>query len=55
MTIGVGRVDAFICVTCGTQFSPSADPPVACSICLDERQYVGHDGQLWTTMVELSA
>jgi len=36
---------AFICETCGTQFAESAGPPVACPICLDERQYVGHRGQ----------
>jgi hypothetical protein len=44
---------AFICVTCGTQFPPSDDLPPDCPICLDERQYVGHDGQRWTTMGEL--
>ena len=49
-----GSMTAFICVTCGTQFPPSAEPPPGCPICLDERQYVGHDGQLWTTMVELA-
>jgi hypothetical protein len=47
-------VDAFICVTCGTQFAPSEAPPPECPICLDERQYVGHDGQRWTTMAELA-
>jgi hypothetical protein len=41
---------AFICTTCGTQFSPSAQPPDACPICLDERQYVGRAGQQWTTI-----
>jgi hypothetical protein len=45
---------AFICATCGTQFSPSDLPPPGCPICLDERQYVGHDGQRWTTMAELA-
>jgi hypothetical protein len=48
-------VDAFICVTCGTQHAPSAAPPAGCPICLDERQYIGHDGQRWTTMDELAA
>jgi hypothetical protein len=48
-------LDAFICVTCGTQFGPSPSPPAECPICLDERQYVGHDGQRWTTMAELAA
>jgi len=46
--------EAFICVTCGTQYPPSASPPEGCAICLEERQYVGHDGQRWTTMDELA-
>ncbi len=45
---------AFICVTCGAQFSPSAEPPPACPICTDARQFVGLDGQQWTTLEELS-
>jgi hypothetical protein len=48
-------VDAFVCATCGTQFTPSPQPPPECPICLDERQYVGHDGQRWTTITELAA
>jgi hypothetical protein len=48
-------VDAYICVTCGTQFTASPQPPAGCPICLDERQYVGHDGQSWTTMSGLAA
>ncbi len=47
-------MNAFICVTCGTQFSPSNEPPDECPICLDERQYVGYGGQQWTTMGELA-
>ncbi len=46
---------AFICVTCGTQFAPSDEPPPACIICDDERQYVGAGGQRWTTMPALRA
>lgn len=46
---------AFICVTCGTQFAPTAAPPSSCAICEDERQYVGHDGQRWTTLADLRA
>lgn len=42
-----------ICVTCGTQFSATQGPPVRCPICLDPRQYVGLDGQKWTTLGEL--
>jgi hypothetical protein len=42
-------VDAYICTTCGTQFAPSAAAPQRCPICLDERQWVNHSGQQWTT------
>ena len=43
----------FICKTCGTQFPESSAPPASCPICADERQYIGWDGQQWTTMEEL--
>jgi len=43
----------FICVTCGTQFSDSTQPPSACPICEDERQYVPAGGQSWTEMAAL--
>ena len=43
----------YICVTCGTQFAQTAREPERCPICEDERQYVGHDGQQWTTLLEL--
>ena len=42
----------YICVTCGIQFAASAKPPEGCPVCLDERQYVGHGGQKWTTLDE---
>ena len=42
-----------ICVTCGAQFTATAEPPASCLICQDARQYVGHQGQLWTTLDEL--
>jgi hypothetical protein len=45
----------FICATCGSQFADSPAPPTGCPICLDQRQYVGHDGQTWTTSAELGA
>jgi hypothetical protein len=41
---------AFICITCGTQYPESAKPPRSCPICEDERQYVGMNGQEWTTL-----
>ena len=45
--------ECFICVTCGTQFGPTDQEPNECPICNDERQYVRHQGQKWTTMAEL--
>ncbi len=43
----------YICVTCGTQYPNSPEPPTACPICEDERQYVGLNGQQWTTLEDL--
>jgi hypothetical protein len=43
----------YICVTCGTQFAATDEPPAQCPICADERQYIGHQGQQWTTMAAL--
>lgn len=43
----------FICATCGTQFPDSQSPPVRCPICEDERQYIGGNGQQWTTLAEV--
>ncbi len=48
-----GQARCHICVTCGVQFSPSAEAPQSCPICEDERQYVGWGGQRWTTLEEL--
>src|SRR5579871_4862511 len=45
----------FICTTCGTEYADSAEPPVRCLICEDERQYVGLQGHQWTTLEYLSA
>jgi Metallo-beta-lactamase superfamily len=47
------RETAYVCVTCGVQHAPSVDPPAACAICEDERQYVDPDGQRWTTIQDL--
>ncbi len=44
---------AYICITCGTQFPPSAEPPQHCPICEDDRQYVGPNGQQWTTLTQM--
>ncbi|MDQ6921032.1 MAG: MBL fold metallo-hydrolase [Candidatus Dormibacteraeota bacterium] len=44
----------YVCVTCGTQFEAAAEPPAHCPICQDARQYVGSDGQRWTTVEQLA-
>ena len=46
---------AYICVTCGVQFTPGETPPPNCPICEDERQYIGWQGQRWTTLDEMRA
>lgn len=45
----------YICVTCGLQYQESDAPPAVCVTCEDERQYVGHGGQQWTTLEDLRA
>jgi hypothetical protein len=47
-------MDHHICVTCGAQYVAATEPPAHCRICEDERQYVGHEGQHWTTLAELA-
>ncbi len=44
---------AHVCATCGAQFPPADNPPPACPVCDDERQYVPEDGQRWTSLTEL--
>ena len=48
-------MENFICVQCGTQFDDTAEPPSRCPICEDERQFVRHAGQEWTTLKQLAA
>jgi hypothetical protein len=48
-------MDSFICVQCGTQFAEAAELPLHCPICDDERQFVRHSGQEWTTLNSLAA
>jgi glyoxylase-like metal-dependent hydrolase (beta-lactamase superfamily II) len=49
-------VTTFVCKACGTQFAPSDEPPGACAICEDARQYVPHDeGQVWLTWDDVRA
>ncbi len=43
----------YICVTCGCQYAETPAEPESCKICEDERQYVGFDGQRWTTLEAL--
>jgi len=45
---------AWICVTCGVQYPDTDRHPDGCPICADERQYVGWNGQQWTTMAEIA-
>lgn len=47
-------MENYICVTCGVEHAASDVPPSRCAICEDPRQYVGWDGQQWTTMAELA-
>src|SRR5258708_13091645 len=44
--------DLPICRTCGVEYGAEC---ADCPICLAERQYVGWDGQQWTTLAELRA
>jgi len=46
---------AWVCRTCGVQQAPTDQPPAACAICTDERQYVPPQGQRWGTLEELRA
>ena len=48
-------MENYICKTCGVEFTESESPPARCPICDDPRQYVGWDGQQWTTMAELKS
>jgi glyoxylase-like metal-dependent hydrolase (beta-lactamase superfamily II) len=48
-------MENFICVQCGTQFGETAEQPSRCPICEDERQFVRHAGQTWTTLQRLAA
>jgi len=48
-------VPSFLCKTCATQFPESDEPPAACPICSDERQYVPEEGQQWVTYDDVRA
>ncbi len=47
------KMENFICVTCGVQYDATETAPEHCLICEDERQYIGHKGQRWTTLPEM--
>jgi hypothetical protein len=44
-----------VCATCGAVFPDAPEPPAACPICEDERQWVPETGQRWTSLDELAA
>jgi glyoxylase-like metal-dependent hydrolase (beta-lactamase superfamily II) len=48
-------MEHYLCKTCGTQYAASKKPPAHCIICEDERQYIGPEGQQWTTLAEMKA
>jgi hypothetical protein len=43
----------YICTACGMQHAESDQPPAACLICEEERQYIPPRGQTWTTLKAL--
>src|SRR5687768_1968976 len=43
----------FICMTCGVQYDDTKEPHAVCPICQDERQYIGLEGQKWTTLDDM--
>lgn len=40
----------YICIACGTQYPDGGRHPAQCVICTDERQFIGWQGQQWTTL-----
>jgi len=51
---GEASMHNYLCTTCGHQFAESEQPPPACPICEDDRQYVNPRGQSWTTLEQLA-
>lgn len=43
----------YICATCGVQHADTDAPPEHCLICEDDRQYIGWNGQRWTSIPEM--
>jgi glyoxylase-like metal-dependent hydrolase (beta-lactamase superfamily II) len=54
-TISLGAMPTWSCKACAVEYPVSAEPPDACPICLDERQFVPPAGQAWTSLEELTA
>jgi len=47
-------VTSWVCKACGTQYPAAPEPPGACAVCEDPRQYVPDDeGQVWLTWDEV--
>jgi hypothetical protein len=46
------NIDVCICATCAVEH---AERIPVCAICADERQWVPSEGQIWTSLAELSA
>ncbi|HEY2557165.1 MAG TPA: hydrolase, partial [Diaminobutyricibacter sp.] len=44
----------WLCAACAVEYPAGEQPPSACPICLDERQYVPLTGQAWTSLQQLS-
>ena len=47
-------MSVWICRTCAVEQPDTAEPPTACVVCRDDRQYVRPTGQRWTTLAELA-
>ncbi|WP_243597578.1 hypothetical protein [Thermobifida halotolerans] len=45
----------WICLTCGGHYPAAEEPPAACRLCEDERQWVPPTGQRWATLAGLAA
>jgi|SRR5581483_352407 len=47
-------MSSFLCKACGTQYPAAEEPPGACPICEDPRQYVPYGaGQVWLSWAEV--
>lgn len=52
--MGATTLPFWTCEQCGAQFPENREPPAACSVCEDERQYVNWNGQTWLTREQFS-